>query len=115
MTNSLQTVTTSGGTTSAVVAPLRKGEITQVSRAGNWVTIFLDTPISINADRRTTIWDRLAVAWDILLLGYHDTPRQRCQLVLHHTVASELNDLLIEKIYYTEDGEYKGEQFNYRD
>jgi len=115
MTNSLQTVTTSGGTTSAVVAPLRKGEITQVSRAGNWVTIFLDTPISINADRRTTIWDRLAVAWDILLWGYHDTPHQRCQLVLHHTVASELNDLLIEEIYYTEDGEYKGEQFNYRD
>lgn len=99
----------------AIVAPLRKGEIVNVRRDGEWVGITLDTPVSINVDKPLSIWRKLRAMFDILMKGYHDTDKQQVMLVLHHTYASELNDLLIEGIYYTDDGEYKGERFTYED
>lgn len=98
----------------AIAAPLRKGEIVEVRRAGDWTNIILDTPMRINVDQPTML-NRIKAAIDILRHGYHDTEKQKAVLVLHHIYASELNDLLIESIYYTPDGEYKGEQFTYRD
>lgn len=99
----------------AIVAPIKRGEIVEVKRGGDWVTIIFNTPVSINVDKPLSIWRKLSAMYDILIKGYHDTDKQRVMLVLHHTNASELNDLLIENIYYTEDGEYTGERFTYQD
>lgn len=98
----------------AILAPLRKGEIVKATRSGEWASIEFNTPISINVNRPTLL-RKIRAAIDILRKGYHDTEQQRVLLVLHHTYASELNDLLIENIYYTEDGEYTGERFTYQD
>ena len=98
----------------AIIAPLRKGEIVKATRAGNWVSITLNLPISINVNRPSFL-KRLAACVDILVKGYHDTSKQDVTLVMHYDQASELNDILIERIYYTDEGVYRGEQYTYRD
>jgi len=105
---------TSLNDTTVILAPLRKGEIVEAKRSGDWCTLVFNTPISVNADGKSLL-ARIKVALDILRYGYSDLPQQKVMLVLHHTYASELNDLLIEGIYYTPEGEFKGERYTYQD
>ncbi len=99
---------------SLIVFPSRTSELKEVRRSGDWCTITFHTPFAVEAPDKS-LFGRIKTALDILRRGYTDRDSQRIVLVLHHRVAAELNDLLIEGIYYTPQGEYKGERFTYQD